>query len=389
MPSNRPSSTNRGSHPDQADTARQVGLRYVSDDMPGLRRIPAKTGFLYVSPDGSPLRDKKTLERVRRLAIPPAWQDVWICPVANGHLQATGRDARQRKQYRYHADWRRVRDETKYERTISFGEALPMIRKRITEDIAGAAFTRDKVLATVLYLLQATMIRVGNAEYARTNKSYGLTTLCNRHVQFEGNRLRFSFRGKSGVRHSVTLNDRRLTRLVKQMRDLPGQALFQYLGDDGELHAVSSSDVNEYLRAITGEDYTAKDFRTWSGTMLAAMALKEYDGFTSEAEARRNINAALEQVAEKLGNTLAICRKCYVHPAIIDAYLDRSIFSPAQPARPPRTESRAHGLSSEEKWLISLLQQRMDERTITSEDKALRTNSRGSKPATKGRSHRP
>jgi DNA topoisomerase-1 len=385
MSSNFPSFTNRSAEPEQADAARQVGLRYVSDDMPGLHRISAKTGFRYLSPDGSLLRDKKTLERVQRLAIPPAWRDVWICPDANGHLQATGRDARQRKQYRYHPDWRRVRDETKYERVISFGEALPVIRKRIAEDITGTGFTRDKVLATVIHLLQTTMMRVGNAEYARTNKSYGLTTLCNRHVQVEGNRLRFSFRGKSGVRHSIMLDDRRLTRLVKQMRDLPGQALFQYLGDDGELHAVSSSDVNDYLRAITCKDYTAKDFRTWSGTMLAARALKEYEGFTSEAEARRNIKAALEQVAEKLGNTLAICRKCYVHPAIIDAYLDRSIPSVAPPRQ---TENSGHELSPEERSLISLLQQRTGESIAKNKDEALSAGSRGSKPTAKGNTRR-
>lgn len=335
------------------------GLRHASDDEPGLRRIPGKQGFRYLQPNGSSLRDRQTLDRIRSLAIPPAWRDVWICKDANGHLQATGRDARNRKQYRYHPEWRRVRDEEKYGRMASFGKALPLIRARIGADMACAGQPRHKVLATVMHLLQTTMIRIGNEEYARTNESYGLTTLRNRHVRIEGSTVRLSFRGKSGVRHAISLSDRRLARIVQQMRDLPGQALFQYRGDDGELHPVSSTDVNEYLRSITGEDFTAKDFRTWSGTMLAALALRECEAFDSEAEARRNITRAIEEVAGKLGNTPSICRKCYVHPVVIDAYLDRSILSLQQQPLPDECKSHEHALTPEEASIISLLQQRM------------------------------
>lgn len=342
-----------------AASARVVGLRHVSDSRPGIARLPSKNGFRYVDAAGKPVRDAATLARIKALAIPPAWSEVWICPLENGHLQATGRDARGRKQYRYHPRWRRVRDEVKYGRMLGFAHALPRIRARVDADLALPGLAREKMLATVVYLLQATMMRVGNEEYARQNHSFGLTTLRNRHVRIDGSEVEFHFRGKSGVQHAVKVHDRRLARIVRASRDLPGQELFQYLDDDGCRQSIDSADVNDYLREISGDDYTAKDFRTWSGTVLAALALREFEKFDSEAQARRNIVAAIETVAARLGNTPAICRKCYVHPAILDAYLDGVTLSALQQQVRQELAGNLPALSAEEAAVLALLQQRL------------------------------
>jgi DNA topoisomerase-1 len=344
---------------DAVETARQVGLRYVSDNMPGITRKPTKNGFRYVDADGKPIRDEETLARIKSLAVPPAWIDVWICPMDNGHIQATGRDAKRRKQYRYHPRWRSVRDEAKYGRMLSFGKALPVIRKKVEKALKLPGLPREKVLATVVYLLQATMMRIGNEEYARHNKSFGLTTLRDRHVHIDGSEVEFHFRGKSGVSHAITVDDPRLARIVKKSRDLPGQELFQYIDEDGEQCSVDSADVNDYLREITGEDYSAKDFRTWAGTMLAAIALQEYEKFDSEAQAKKNIVRAIESVAEKLGNTPSICRKCYVHPAVLDAYLDGTMLQALQQRAQEELLKDIQALRPEEAAVLALLQQRL------------------------------
>ncbi|HEV7814149.1 MAG TPA: DNA topoisomerase IB [Janthinobacterium sp.] len=344
---------------DAPAAARSAHLRYVNDGMPGIRRKPGAKAFRYVDADGKPVRDGATLARIRSLAIPPAWTDVWICLLDNGHLQATGRDARGRKQYRYHPRWRNVRDEAKYERMLSFGKALPAIRRRVDEALGLRGLPREKVLATIVYLLEMTMMRIGNEEYARENKSFGLTTLRDRHVRIAGSAVEFRFRGKSGVRHAVKVEDRRLARIIQRSRELPGQELFQYVDDEGGLHAVGSADVNDYLRSITGEDYTAKDFRTWAGTVLAAMALQEFEKFDSQAQARKNIVQAIESVAKKLGNTPSICRKCYVHPAVIDAYLDGTILHALQTRTEHELVQDLHALHPEEAAVLALLQQHL------------------------------
>ena len=339
--------------------AKSAGLRYVSDTAPGIIRSAVKDGFRYLDRDGEPITDDDTLARIRALAIPPAWTDVWICKSAHGHLQATGRDAKQRKQYRYHANWRNLRDEVKYERMISFGQALPAIRRQVDADLRRQGLPREKVLATIVYLLQATMMRIGNEEYARTNKSFGLTTLRDRHVRIDGKAVEFRFRGKSGVFHNVKVEDKRLARIIERIRDLPGQELFHYIDDDGEPHTVDSADVNDYLRAISGEDYTAKDFRTWSGTVLAALALQEFEKFDSDTQAKKNIVRAIESVAEKLGNTPSICRKCYVHPAVIEAYLDGAMLEALRIRTRQELVEDLHALSPEEAAVVALLQQRL------------------------------
>ncbi|MGZ3183520.1 MAG: DNA topoisomerase IB [Telluria sp.] len=339
--------------------ARAAGLRYVSDEQAGIRREPGRKGFRYTMPDGSEVTDEDTLARIKALAIPPAWTDVWICKSPNGHLQATGRDARGRKQYRYHARWRRVRDEVKYERMLSFGRALPLIRQEVDRALRLPGLPREKVLATIVYLLQATMMRIGNEEYARENGSFGLTTLRNRHVRIDGSEVEFRFRGKSGVFHSVKLADRRLARIIQRTRELPGQDLFQYVDDDGEPHAIGSADVNDYLRDITGEDYTAKDFRTWAGTVLAALALQEYEQVDSQAQAKKNIVRAIEHVAEKLGNTPSVCRKCYVHPAVLDAYLDGVMLEGLRARAQNELAAEVHALQPEEAAVLALLERRL------------------------------
>jgi DNA topoisomerase-1 len=346
---------------DAPAAAKSAGLRYVTDSMRGIAREAKGDGFRYVDADGNTVDDEATLARIKSLVIPPAWTDVWICPLANGHLQATGRDARKRKQYRYHPKWRSVRDEAKYERMLSFGKALPAIRVAVDAALKLPGLPREKVLATIVRLLEVTMMRIGNEEYARTNKSFGLTTLRSRHVKVEGKDIEFRFRGKSGVFHTIKLEDRRLARIIARTRDLPGQDLFQYLDDDGEQHTVGSADVNDYLRAITGEEYTAKDFRTWSGTVLAALALQEFEKFDSEAQAKKNIVRAIESVAEKLGNTPTICRKCYVHPAVIDAYLDGTIIDALRERATRELVDDLHSLSPEEAAVLALLQQRLQQ----------------------------
>jgi DNA topoisomerase I len=344
---------------DAPAAAKAAGLRYVSDHQPGIARKLSAKGFRYVDAGGKPVRDDATLARIRALAIPPAWEQVWICAHANGHLQATGRDARGRKQYRYHARWRSVRDEVKYERMLAFGRALPGIRAAVDAALGLPGLPREKVLATVVHLLQVTMMRVGNEEYARENKSFGLTTLRNRHVRIDGSAVEFHFRGKSGVEHRVTVSDRRLARIIRRTRELPGQDLFQYIGDDGATHSIGSADVNDYLRSISGDDYTAKDFRTWYGTVLAALALQEFERFDSETQAKKNIVRAVEAVAQKLGNTPTICRKCYVHPAVIEAYLDGSDLAALRASTEREFSADLHALSPEEAAVLALLQRRL------------------------------
>jgi DNA topoisomerase-1 len=305
----------------EVSTANPARLVYLGDDHPGLRRHSSGKSFIYVDADGRRIRDKAELARIRALVIPPAWTDVWISPLHNGHLQATGRDARGRKQYRYHPAFRAFREHKKYEHLVEFAEALPAIRRTIAGHIAGAGLTREKVLATIVHLLQITLIRVGNASYARDNNSYGLTTLRTPHVDISGSALRFHFKGKSGKTWRLKVVDRRVAKIVKACHDLPGQHLFQYRDDAGELRQVSSTDVNDYLREISNRDITAKDFRTWFGTVMAALMLAGCETCTNAAAAKRNVRGAVAQVAERLGNTLAICRKCYIHPAVIDSYL--------------------------------------------------------------------
>ncbi|TFW24041.1 DNA topoisomerase IB [Massilia arenosa] len=350
---------------DPPAAAKAAGLRYVSDGTAGLRRDAGPDGksFRYFAPDGAEVTDEDTLARIKALAIPPAWTDVWICKSANGHLQATGRDARGRKQYRYHARWRSVRDEVKYERMLSFGRALPLIRKEIDAALKLPGLPREKVLATIVYLLQATMMRIGNEEYARENKSFGLTTLRNRHVKIDGSEVEFRFRGKSGVYHSVKVEDRRLARIIQRTRDLPGQDLFQYIDEDGEPHTVGSADVNDYLRTITGEDYTAKDFRTWAGTVLAALALQEFEKFDSQAQAKKNVVRAIEHVAEKLGNTPSVCRKCYVHPAVLEAYMDGIMLEGLRARAEEQLIEEVHQLEPEEAAVLALLEKRLQAAT--------------------------
>jgi DNA topoisomerase-1 len=339
--------------------AKAAGLRYVTDTMRGIARQPKGDGFEYVDARGEPVTDPDILARIKSLVIPPAWTEVWICPLANGHLQATGRDAKKRKQYRYHPRWRSVRDESKYERMLNFGRALPQIRAAVDAALKLPGLPREKVLATIVRLLEVTMMRIGNEEYARTNKSFGLTTLRTRHVKVDGKAVEFHFRGKSGVFHDIKVEDRRLARIIERTRELPGQELFQYVDGDGERHTVDSADVNDYLRTITGEDYTAKDFRTWSGTVLAALALHEFEQFDSEAQAKKNIVRAIESVAERLGNTPTICRKCYVHPAVLEAYLDGTIVEALRERTERELSEDLHSLSADEGAVLALLQQRL------------------------------
>ncbi len=336
--------------------AAAASLRYVSDDRPGIRRVASGKGFRYVGPDGKPVRDAATLERIRSIVIPPAWTDVWICPTENGHVQATGRDAKGRKQHRYHERWRAVRDENKYGRLSRFARALPSIRRRVAADLSSRGMSRERILAMVVRLLETTYIRIGNEEYARTNQSYGLTTLTDDHVDIRGARVRFSFRGKSGKDHDVEINDPRLARLVRKSRDLPGEDLFQYVDDDGEPHPITSGDVNAYIREIAGEEFTAKDFRTWAGTLLAARAL---DAASTEAGGvpltKSAVAAAVKETAGSLGNTPSVCRKCYIHPAILDAFQDETLLD-AWRAVSRRASSAEGGLSSEEMVLVRYLE---------------------------------
>lgn len=299
----------------------EAGLRYVSDAMPGIRRRRVGRGFSYALPDGSLLRDAACLRRIRALAIPPAWASVWICPRANGHIQATGRDARGRKQYVYHPDFRALRESGKYDALPRFARLLPAIRARVAADMARPGLPRDKVLATIVHLLETTLIRIGNADYAAQNGSHGLTTLRRRHVKVDRGVLRFTFTGKSGKSWDLQLQDRRVLKVIRACQELPGQELFRYRDADDAVLGISSADVNQYLRDVAGSDITAKDFRTWAGTVLAALTLHEFPPPQSEREAKRNLKAALVTVSGKLGNTVAICRKCYIHPVVITRYM--------------------------------------------------------------------
>ena len=345
--------------PDPEASARAAGLRYVSDESPGIRRRKSGKGFTYTGPDGKPMRDKKTLDRIQSLAMPPAYRDVWFCTLENGHLQATGVDERGRKQYRYHEKWREVRDEAKYARMMAFGEALPLIRERTESDLKKPGMPREKILAGLVQLLEKTAIRVGNEEYAKNNKSYGLTTMRNRHANIEGAHVRFEFKGKSGKSHRIDLHDRRLARLVGKLQELPGQDLFQYVDSDGTPHSIGSGDVNEYLHEITGQPFSAKDFRTWTGTLLAALALRELEAFGTEAQAKKNVVAAIESVSKKLGNTPSICRKCYVHPAVLESYLDGSLLESLEQRAGEELSDSLGKLKPEEAAVMALLQKRL------------------------------
>jgi DNA topoisomerase-1 len=338
--------------------AKAAGLRYVSDDASGISRRKSGKGFSYRDADGETIRDEKILARIKALAIPPAWREVWICPFANGHIQATGIDERGRKQYRYHDKWREVRDQHKYEKMMAFGRALPKIRRRVARDLQQRGLPRTKVLAAIVQLLEKTMIRVGNEQYAKENKSFGLTTMRNRHAKIKGAKVHFDFKGKSGVHHEIDLQDERLARVISKLQELPGQELFQYEDETGEIVSAGSSDVNEYLHEIAGEEFTAKDFRTWNGTVLAAMALQEFEKFDSQTQTKKNVVAAIERVAQRLGNTPSVCRKCYVHPAIVESYMDGSLLGVLQ-QKTERELKNLRGLSSEEAAVLTFLQSRL------------------------------
>ncbi|MEY4513705.1 MAG: topoisomerase [Pseudomonadota bacterium] len=313
--------TTRDERADPVLSAERAGLRYVHDRQPGITRKKNGKGFSYLSAQGKVVRDTPTLKRIHALVIPPAWTDVWICADPNGHIQSTGRDVKGRKQYRYHTRFREVRDETKYEKIFDFAAALPKIRARCESDLSRPGLSREKVLAAVVSLLEQTLIRVGNEEYSRLNQSFGLTTLRDGHAKIRGASVEFQFRGKSGKEHAVAINDRRLAKIVKRCRDLPGDELFQYLADDGTRRTIDSSDVNEYLRQIASDDFTAKDFRTFAGTVIAANALAEAGLASSETASKKTIVSAIKSAAGRLGNTPAVCRKCYVHPGIFEAYM--------------------------------------------------------------------
>ncbi len=349
---------------DPEAAAKAAHLRYVTDRQPGISRKRAADGFIYIHPDGSEVRDETVLGRIRKLAIPPAYEDVWVCRMAHGHLQAVGRDARGRKQYRYHPRWRLVRDEAKFGKMLEFGKALPEIRRRVGKDLARPGLPRQKVLAAIVKLLEITLARVGNEEYAKQNRSFGLTTLRNRHVKVEGTYLAFDFRGKHGIDHHIDLRDRRLAGIVRRCREIPGQDLFRYLGEDGTPHSIASEDVNEYLRDASGIDITAKDFRTWAATNLAALALRELETFDSQAKAKKNVVHAVESVAKLLGNTPAICRKCYIHPAIFEGYLDGSLIEGLKTRADQALEQPEGGLTAEEIAVTAFLSRRLGEAIV-------------------------
>ena len=354
----RSPSPQRTTDDDTSGDALEAGLRYATDARPGIRRRRSGRGFAYSRPDGTRLDDPSTLARIRQLAIPPAWTDVWIAPDPRAHIQATGRDARGRKQYRYHPRWRARRDDTKFERAIDFGKALPRLRARLGRDLARRGLPREKVLAAVVRLLELTLIRVGNDEYARSNRSFGLTTLRGRHADVAGSRLRFRFRGKGGAVHEVGLRDRRLAAVVRRCQELPGQDLFEWVDAEGDVHDVRSEDVNGYIREATGGRFTAKDFRTWAGTVLAYRALRAAERGASEADARHNVVVAMRETAHRLGNSAAVCRRSYVHPAVVDAYLDGRIGTALVAAAEDRDEAPAVATPAEEKAVVALLRTR-------------------------------
>lgn len=336
------------------ESAEQAGLRYVTDDDPGIRRIRQGRGFRYVDERGEAVQDDRTLARIRALVIPPAWTDVWICRSPRGHIQVTGRDERGRKQYRYHAEWQTLRGKTKYERMLAFGRTLPAIRRQVQTDLDVRGLPKRRVLAVVVLLLDETRMRVGNESYAKENKSYGLTTLRDRHVQISGSEMTFRFRGKGGKEHRVAMSDRRIASLVKRCQELPGQVLFQYENGDGTCHPIESADVNDYLKEIAGDDYTAKDFRTWAGSVIAADYLRRLPPPASETEAKREIVAAVDVCAKQLGNTRAVCRSSYIHPAVLDAYTSGELGD-IEPSGDGLSRRDAKELDDEERFLLALL----------------------------------
>ncbi len=345
---------------DAEDAAESAGLVYVHDDRePGITRRKSGAGWSYRAPDGHVIKDRATIERIDKLAIPPAYTDVWICPTDKGHIQATGRDDKGRKQYRYHAAFREVRESAKYEHVTAFAEALPKIRATVKAHMALRGLPREKVLATVVYLLETTLIRVGNEGYAKQNHSYGLTTLEDRHVDAHGADLRFAFKGKSNKMWNLKVHDRRVATIVKACHDLPGQHLFQYVDHDGHSHSVSSHDVNDYLREITGRDVSAKDFRTWAGTVLAALALHEFGTIDTEAKAKKNVRAAIERVSARLGNTPTICRKCYVHPAVVNSYMSGNLLLEIKEEVDAELRDDLPRLKPEEVAVLTLLERRI------------------------------
>jgi DNA topoisomerase-1 len=358
---------------DNVRAAKEAGLVYVSDESPGIHRRKSGGGFTYVDENGKTITNKATLARIQHLAIPPAWHDVWICPSERGHIQAVGRDDRGRKQYRYHEKWREVRDQDKYGHMIAFARALPKIRRAVARDLRRKGLPREKVLAAVVRFMETTLIRVGNDEYAKNNHSFGLTTLRDRHAKIARGKVKLEFRGKSGVEHEFEVQDPRLAQIAKACQDLPGQELFQYLDADGKVCDIGSGDVNEYLRQVSGSDFTAKDFRTWAGTVLAAGALAELKTFDSQAQAKRNVVKAVEAVAAKLGNTKAVCRKCYIHPEIFDAYLDGQLVMNLAKRAAGMAKSRSK-LGPEEAAVLALLRRRLAaaKKTRAAQPKTLR-----------------
>lgn len=338
---------------DPVQSARLAGLRYVTDSAPGFRRRNRGKRFLYLDLQGEIIRDAEEIRRIDALAIPPAWRDVWICPIPNGHLQAVGRDAKGRKQYRYHSRWRDIRDQTKYDKMLAFAKQLPALRRQVEKDLALAGLPRQKVLATVVRLLETGMVRVGNEEYARQNGSFGLATLRSHHVGVSGPKIRFEFRGKSGVQHSFDLTDHRLAKIIRRCQELPGHELFQYIDENGERCTIDSADVNDYVRAVAGEDFSSKDFRTWIGTVLAATALIEISG--ENKPTKKNLNRAIKTVARQLGNTAAVCRKCYIHPAVVESYQNGLLGKVFRPGTPSSKRSSDCGLKPAELAVVALL----------------------------------
>jgi DNA topoisomerase-1 len=332
------------------ENARAAGLRYGTDTHSGVQRIRVGSGFRYLDPKGRAVRDERTLARIKSLVIPPAWVDVWIASDPRSHLQATGRDAKGRKQYRYHPRWREVSHQTKYSRMAAFARALPKIRREVARHLRAADLCKEKVVAAVVQLLEKTFIRIGNEEYARANGSFGLTTLRDRHVKIRGQEMRFEFKGKSGVRQSVTLSDTRLARILKRCQDIPGQELFQYVDENGRRRLITSSDVNRFLRDAVGESFSAKDFRTWAGTLIAVRALRDKHPGNTQSETKSVLVDAVKVVSTHLGNTPAVCRACYIHPAVLEAYVDGTLLSRLSRARKTR------GLSDEECAVLALLE---------------------------------
>jgi DNA topoisomerase I len=346
--------------PDVAAIIAEEGLRYVSDASPGYSRKRAGKSFSYYDKDGKRITNAEVLRRIKSIGVPPAYESVWICPSPNGHIQATGLDARGRKQYRYHAKWRELRDQNKYEHIMEFAAALPGLRRRVVTDLKRDGLPREKVLATIVSLLEKTLIRVGNNEYAEQNKSYGLTTMRRKHVDIKGSTLRFDFTGKSGKQWKLQVQDKRIVAIVKRCADIPGHELFKYLDGEGQAHTVDSGDVNRYIKEITRQDFSAKDFRTWAGTVFAAIALAEFKKYDSQAEAKRNILAAIDRVAKQLGNTRAICRKCYIHPAIIDAYISGDLVEMVEAKIANRFKRQFSKLTTDEIMVLSFLHKRLE-----------------------------